>query len=294
MKINTLRYTIDDFNKDYPNDDACLDKVFKLVHSGLKCCPKCKNKVTFTRVATRRCYHCPECYHQIYPTKGTIFEKSTTPLTVWFYAMFLFAKSKNGLSACELQRQIGGNYKTCWRILMKIRELVSTPNNMLSGVIECDETFIGGKNKNRHKDKKVEHSQGRSFKDKTPVFGMIQRDGNVIAYVVDDTSANSLQPHIVTNVTKGSTVYTDEWNGYKGLSSKYNHDFVYHSRKQYVSGNCSTNKIENFWSVLKRTINGSYIHIHRPYMQQYVNEVAFRYNNKNKDVFNVMISCLSS
>ncbi|OJV27529.1 MAG: hypothetical protein BGO32_02830 [Bacteroidetes bacterium 37-13] len=232
--------------------------------------------------------------HQIHPTKGTIFEKSTTPLLIWFYSMFLFSKSKNGLSASELERQTGVNYKTAWRILMKIRQLTNTDTSLNTGVFELDETFIGGKNKNRHWDKKVANSQGRSFKDKTPVFGVYQRGGKVNAYVVDNTKAESLVPIIQQNVVKDSVVYTDEWTAYSSLNKDYQHSFVLHNRKQYKFEDCCTNGIENFGSVLKRTLGGSYIHVNKEYLQQYVNEVAFRYNNRNSEVFNELVSLISS
>lgn len=287
-------YTINDFRADYPNEDACLNKVFSLVTKNLKCCPKCRKRSEFKRVNERRCYRCVECHYQLYPTKGTIFEKTTTPLTVWFYTMFLFAKSKNGLSACELERQTGVNYKTAWRILMKIRGAVETKDVVLSGVVEMDETFVGGKNKNRHFDKKVEGSQGRSFKDKTPVFGMLQRGGNVAAYVVANTKAESLVPIALSKVEKGSHIHTDEWEAYNGLNKLYKREFVYHRKGEYANGDVTTNRIENFWSVFKRTINGSYIRVSPKYLQQYVNEVVYRYNNRDKDVFAELLEVIFS
>ena len=278
MKNN---YTITQFQAEFPNEEACLNRVFELVHGNGKACPCCSKKVVYKRVKGRKSFQCPKCYHQIYPCANTIFAKSTTPLMKWFYAMYLFTISKNGMSAYELQRQIGGSYKTSWRILKQIRSLYEENKELITGCIEMDETFVGGKNKNRHRDKKVANSQGRSFKDKTPVFGMLQRNGNVYAYVVPNTSASALMPIALNKVAKGSTVYTDEWEAYNPLNKDYHREFVFHRKGEYANGECTTNRIENFWSVLKRTIHGTYIKVSPKYLQLYVNESLFRYNNRN-------------
>lgn len=286
-------YNIDHFRAEFPNEDACLNRVFELVHGNGKCCPKCSKKVVFRRVKTRPSFQCPKCYHQIYPCAGTIFHKSTTPLTYWFYAMFLFTVSKNGFSAAELMRHIPVTEKTALRMLRQIRSMIKEDRTQLDGYVELDETFIGGKNKNRHRDKKIEGSQGRSFKDKTPVFGMLQRGGKVYAYVVANTKKESLMPIAMSKIAKGSTVYTDEWEAYNPMDKDYNREFVYHSRGEYANGDCTTNRIENFWSVLKRTLNGSYIRVSPKYLQLYVNEVAFRYNNRNnKYIFKELLTFL--
>jgi transposase len=291
-------YSIKQFRLDYPDEQACLDKVFQLTYKDLNICPKCSETTKFRRIPTRRCYQCTKCYHQIYPCASTIFDKSRTPLMYWFYAMFLFTASKNGISACELQRQIGVTYKTAWRILKHIRILLSNDSQDLftnTSIIEVDETFVGGKNKNRHTDKKVAQSQGRSFKDKVPVLGMLERGGQVKSVVIDNTSSKQVKPHLYNNIPGGAIVMSDEWHAYKGLGSYYNHSIVDHSKKCYVNGETSTNGIENFWSVLKRTFNGSYIHISKKYLQLYVDECVFRFNHK-KDVliFNSLLNCLSS
>ncbi len=286
----TTKYTINHFKKEYSTDAACLDRIFKLRYKDLNTCPKCKQEATFTRIKTRPCYHCDKCYYQIYPTKGTIFEKSTTPLTSWFYAMYLFAISKNGLSAKELERHLGVTYKCAFRILHQIRSLLENDAELLSGVIELDETFVGGKNINRHKDKKVKGCQGRSFKDKTPVFGMLQRGGNVKAFVVPNTNTESLLPHAFNHIEKGATVYTDEWYAYHGLAKEYTHGKIEHNKGQYADGDITTNRVENYWSNVKRTLKGCYITVSPKYLQNYVNECSFKYNHKgNKNLFNELL-----
>lgn len=273
------RYTIKEFREQFPDDDACLEHIFRLSHAS-KPCPKCTSVGTYSRIKDRKGYQCSKCSHQIHPMKGTIYEKSRTPLLYWFEAMFLFIKSKNGLSAKELQRVLGVTYKTAYRILMHIRKSMQQDTDQLEGTIEVDETFVGGKNINRHFDKKVKHSRGRAFKDKTPVFGAFQRGGKVKAYVIPDSSAASIKPMVMGNVKKGSCLMSDEWSAYKGLNQWYIHDVVYHNKKQYVNGVTTTNRIENFWSVLKRTIRGSYIQVSRKWLQKYVDECVYRFNNR--------------
>lgn len=290
-------YSILQFQKDYPDDSACLDKLFQLRYNKLSNCPDCNEAVTFRRVATRMCYQCPKCYHQIYPCKNTIFENTKLPLIYWFYSIYLFTVSKNGISAYEVQRQLGVTYKTAWRMLKQIRTLCGEDKTLFShGTVELDETFVGGKNKNRHADKKVQRSQGRSFKDKTPVFGVFHRETKKVrAFVVENTQSKSIQPLIFEHIAREIRVLTDEWLAYKGLSKHYLHEFVDHSKKEYANGDVTTNRIENFWSVFKRTLNGSYIHVSRKYLQLYADECSFRVNNRNAttSVFYSLLNLLS-
>lgn len=294
-KCTKNKFTIKQFREQYSNDEACLDKIFGLTYGSMNHCPDCGNNKPYKRVSNRRCYQCTKCYKQIYPTAGTIFEKTRTPLTYWFFTIFLFTVSKNGLSACELQRHLGVTYKTAFRMLQQIRKLISNDEGILSGIVECDETYVGGKNKNRHWDKKVKNSQGRAFIDKAPVFGMIERGGRVIAYHVPDVKSSTIKPIIFDKVKVGSSLMTDEFNIYRGLGSRYRHEICDHGKGQYTNGSASTNCMENMWSNLKRTINGSYIHVSKKHLQLYINEAVFRYNNRGKeDMFNELLMCLSS
>lgn len=273
-------YTIQQFRTQYPHEDACLRHLFLSRHPTETPCPKCRHTGSYRRIKNRPAYQCGKCGNQIYPMKGTIYEKSRTPLMYWYYALFLFVKSKRGLTAKELQRQLGVTYKTAHRMLMQIRSALPPPEGPLDGTVEIDETFVGGRNKNRHAHKKAPRAQGRNFMDKTPVLGALQRNGRVQATVVPDTSAQSLQPVVRRWVKPGAHIITDEWGGYKGLSAIYVHSRVYHSRKQYANGANSTNGIENFWSGLKRTL-GCYIRVSRKHLQKYVDECVYRFNQRN-------------
>ncbi|MFS2668829.1 IS1595 family transposase, partial [Candidatus Bacteroides intestinigallinarum] len=194
------------------------------------------------------------------------------------------------ISSCQLARDLGITQKTAWKMLHKIRQYMAMENNhTLSGEVEIDEAFVGGKNKNRHKDKKVEKCQGRSYKDKVPVFGILERGGKVIAKVVPNTQAKTIVPIIKEKVELGSVVYTDGWD-YSGLHGKYVQRSVDHEKHfygtTYVTDEgeiivVSTNGIENVWSHFKRMIFGIYYHVSKKYMQRYIDEYIFRFNTRN-------------
>ena len=168
----------------------------------------------------------------------------------------------------QLQRELNVTQKTTWFILKRLRECSKFENkHILFGEVEIDETYVGGKNKNRHADKKVKHSQGRSFKDKTPVLGMIQRGGKVVAHVVESVSAEQLLPKVLETIDLFGTVYTDEWKAYNDLNKYYDHSIVNHGKKEYVNGNTSTNCIENFWTRVKGAIIGVYRVVSRKHLQ---------------------------
>jgi transposase-like protein len=276
------RYTITDFRAQYPNEDACLDRLFQLRYKHLVC-PDCESDKAFKRVKNRRSYQCPACGYQIYPTQGTVFEKSTTPLLYWFQAIFLQTTTRNGVAAKELERQLNVCYKTALRMAHQIKILMAKPILPFTGVIQADETFIGGLNKNRHADKKIADSQGRSVKDKIPVLGMMNMSGKIIAKVIPDTSRISITPILRENMVKDACVLvTDEWWAYREIAKEMPHVIVNHTLGEYVSGAFHTNTIEGFWSQLKRTIKGTHIHVSREHLQKYVDEVCFRYMNRDK------------
>lgn len=231
-------------------------------------------------------YMCKNTQRVFHVKIGTIFQGTKVPLRKWFLAIWLVTSHKKGISSLQLSRDIHVTQKTAWYMLQKIRKCFICRNEgILKNKVEIDETFVGGKNKNRHWNKRVKKSQGRSFIDKTPVLGMLQRKGKVICRVIKNTSRSELTPNILKFIDLTAIIYTDEWQGYNEVSEMYEHYFVDHSKHQYADGDVYTNTIEGFWSLLKRGIIGIYHHLSRKHLQLYVNEFCFRYNTRKISSF---------
>lgn len=275
-------FTLGTFLKQYKNDAACLDHLKSIKYPQGIFCDKCQKITNFTKVTDRPVYQC-SCGWQISPLAGTIFEKTTTPLQYWFYAIFIMSVTRSGVSAKQLQRELGVTYKTAWRMFKQIRILMANANNnggILDGTIEVDETFIGGKGMNR---KFKPH-----FNEipKEVVMGMVQRStngkGGTKAYLkhIPNTGKWSLLKQIKDHVDPQARVITDEYRGYTQLKYHgYRHDFVAH-KETYVVGDIYTQNIENLWSILKRGIYGVYRVVSKKYLQAYIDEYTWRYNNR--------------
>lgn len=279
-----MSYTILDFQRQFSDDDTCLAYLFEQRFGTEFACPKCERVGTYYRVAKRRCYSCSWCANQIHPTAGTIFHKSRTSLTIWFLAIYYMSQGKNGVSAMELQRHIGVTYKTAFRMMHQIRKLMASSPSMLGGTVEVDETYIGGKAKGK---------RGRGAAKKTPVFGAVQRGGEVRAVAVSNVRASTVMPLIRENVRIGTTVMSDELASYNTSTKHgYKHERVKHSAGEYVRGNTHTNTIEGFWSQLKRSVDGTYHSVSPKHLQRYVDEFAFRYNHRDQvpHVFQLLVS----
>ena len=226
-------------------------------------------------------YLCKVCNHKFNVTVGTIFENTKISLRKWFIAMYLISSHKKGIASHQLARDIKVTQKTAWHILHKVRTLFGQDTMSLSNEVECDEVYIGGREKNKHESKRTEGTQGRSTKTKTPIFGMIERGGNIVARKVQNTQGNTLSPIIRQFVKEGSRIFTDEFIGYKSLyNSEYSHAVVHHNAKEFVVGDAHTNSIEGFWGQLKRSIFGIYHFVSAKYLQRYVDEAVFRYNTR--------------
>ncbi len=191
--MKKLKFTKKDFDKFFPNDDICLQKIFELKYKNTTTCPKCNKFFKYHKLNNLKLYSCQFCGHNIAPTANTIFHKSSTSLKDWFYAIYLFSVSKNGVSGKELERHLGITYKTAWRMANRIRSLFKDDSlSPLENIVEVDKTYFGGKESNKHQNKKTKNTQGRSTKTKTPILGAVQRKGNLKAQAVSDTRINTI------------------------------------------------------------------------------------------------------
>lgn len=283
-----MKFTIKDFRKRFPDSDSCLKELMSLRFGSISICSECEKQTTFYRASKKRqCFECQWCGYQVYPMKGTIFEKTTTPLSDWFYVIYLMTATRSGVSAKEVERQLGVTYKCAWRMCHQIRLLMSGKNpQSLSGHVEIDETYMGGKRKGK---------RGRGAEGKTPVLGMVERGGNIRAVPVENVQKKTLMPHIVATIEKGSQISTDELRSYNALKDVgYSHSCVRHAAHQYVNGETHVQSIEGFWSRLKTSVRGTHIWVSRKHLAKYVDEFAFRYNNRGslEPMFDVVLSAL--
>jgi transposase len=266
--------TIQQFFKFFKNDDACLEHVMA-VRYGLKGkCPKCAEETKFSRVSSQRAYACQWCGWHTYPCVGTPFEDSRTSLQLWFYAIYLFTQTRSGVSAKELQRQLGVTYKCAWRIGHEIRKHMGSIGGdpKLSGNVEVDEAYFGGYRKG-----------GQGGKGKTVMLGILERGGNVKTKVIKNRKWLSLIPPISESVEKGSTIHTDEYmiyNSLDKLGKAYKHEAVNHSQEEYARGNSHVNTLEGYWSRLKNSINGTHVHVSAKHLDKYAGEFAYRFNRR--------------
>lgn len=280
------KYTIADFNSEFPTDDACMEHIKQARWpDGITTCDKCHVDRKHYRVTGRTAYACDHCGNHIYPLAGTIFEKSTTSLRLWFYAMYLMGSTRCGVSAKQIQRETGVTYKTAWRMFKQIRTLMSEEVQLEGSSVEMDETYVGGKRRVGYRG--PGSGTGRKVTGpnaKVCVVGMVERKGRVKAMIADNASGKTLKGIAREHILPASIVYTDEWSGYRGIDkvNGYEHRRVNHSAGVYVLGDAHTNTIEGFWSLLKRGIGGVYHSVSKKYLQSYLDEYTFRYNRRSE------------
>jgi len=289
-KSSESQYSLMEFMKEFPDDAACLNWLWRSRYSedGEHAqCPKCQQVRVFTRYETkqqRQSWTCGSCGYHLHPTAGTIFHKSSTSLHLWFYGMYLITSTRCGISAKQLERELGVTYKTAWRMFNLIRtELMSENSANKLGAdapVEIDETYVGGKPRYRNATNRF---TGRGTK-KACVVGAVERGGRVFASTIKSVSIPTLTNFVVEHVIPASEVFTDELSSYNDLSApvggKMRHRRIKHSERVYVSGDVHTNTIEGFWSLVKRGINGAYHSVSKKYLNSYLNEYVWRYNQR--------------
>jgi transposase-like protein len=288
------KYTKAQFDSEYPNDAACLRTIMEMRYGGTEIrCPGCRKPSRFHPMGKRRGFSCQLCGHHIFPCVGTVFEKSRTPLTKWFYAMYLFTASRHGVPARELERQLGVTYKCAWRMAHELRKLMASADfrGPLGGDgkhVEVDETLIGGHVKGR--------GQGSGRTNKAMVLGMVERQGRIRAGVIPTDSLSYLEGSVSHHVRPGTRVSTDDHRSYRHLGEVgFDHQTVEHSTGEYVRGDTHTNTIEGYWSRLKNSIRGTHIHVSKKHMWKYVCEFSYRYNMRKQPeaMFDRMILAVS-
>jgi transposase len=280
-----LRYTFQQFDKDFPDNDACLEQIKEQrFPQGITHCRKCLKSRKHYRVHGRTAYACETCGNHIYPLAGTIFEKSSTPLRIWFHAMYLMGSTRCGISAKQIQRETGVTYKCAWRMFNQIRKLMHESDVLLGdgsgGGVEIDEAYFGGRRKGE---------AGRMLRGNkghlTRALGAVERKGKIVARVKPELSMGAANALVREFVLPKTTIFTDEhsmYDSYRHLPDmKYQHRRIRHAEKIYVVGDVHTNTIEGFWSLVKRGIGGVYHSVSAKYLQGYLDEYAFRYNRRD-------------
>lgn len=290
--INQDFNSILDLVKTFPNEQSCIDHLEKLRWNGNVVSPFDNTSKVYNCKGNK--YKCKNTGKYFNVRTQTIFDNTKMPLQKWFLAIWLVTSHKKGISSLQLGRDLDITQKSAWFMLQRIRNCFGIDNDtQLDNEVEVDETYVGGKNKNRHANKKVKNSQGRSSKDKTAVVGMVERKGKLTARTVENVKSETLTNEIIRNVKESAKLYSDEWLGYKGVSRIYDHSIVKHNQSEYVNGRIHTNTIEGFWSLLKRGIVGIYHFTSKKHLQMYVDEFVFRYNTRKgteSNRFNLLLN----
>jgi transposase-like protein len=279
------RMTYTEFLRQFPDNDACLDYLKARFYPDGTACPKCEKESRFHRIKGRSAYSCQYCGHHVYPTAGTIFHKSTTSLQLWFWAIYLVASSKCGISAKQLGREIGVTYKTAHRMLKNIRTLLNEDVGPLSGEVELDETFYGGKPRASHVRGMTRSELARhSLAKKTIVFAAGERGGRVRASVVPRRDKANLIEKAREFVLPESMIFTDEWPPYEQVAPYFKgHKRVKHKQRIYVEDDAGTQNLESFFALFKNSVRGAHHNVSAKYLQNYLDEYTFRWNHRKDE-----------
>lgn len=273
--------SIFDLLKAFPDEQTCINHLENLRWNGVPVSPFDSESKVYKCAGNK--YKCKTTGKYFNVRTATIFDNTKIPLQKWFLALFIFSSHKKGISSHQLARDITVTQKSAWFLLHRLRYAFDHPNfkQSLGNIVEIDETFMGGESKNKHANKKTKTSGGGTMHEKQPVLGMLERGGNVIAKVVPDRDRLTLLPIIYDTVRMKSTVMTDEYRGYQNMKWKFTHLTVNHGAKEYVNEMAHTNGIENFWSHLKRGIDGIYHWVSKGHLQSYVDEFTLRFNTRS-------------
>ena len=292
---NVQAFSVRQFFARFPNDDACLAHVMSVRYGLRHTCRKCGVvEATFHKLANRKAYACAHCGDHVYPCAGTVFQDSRTPLTVWFYAIYLFVTTRHGVSGKELQRQLGVTYKCAYRIGMQIRKLIGSVDefNALRGHVEIDETLVGGR---------LPRTQGNPRDNKTIIMGMRERGGRMVTEIIPDATTATLKKVVLENIQPKTIISTDEWPGYNLLTAyDYQHVTVNHSQDEWARTDPETGvrhhvqHVESFWSTFKRSVRSTHIHVSAKHMQTYLDEFTFRSNHRQmvNAMFDLIVGAL--
>lgn len=293
MFLNTDFKSLADF-LDFFNNEAACERYFEQIRfKNGEFCPHCNHDKIhrFTRskrsekakYAVQR-FRCGKCKRDFTLKTNTIFGESKVTLRQWFIAIYLLTTSKKGISSIQLSKFVGVTQKTGWFIDHRLRTAMRQDKKQLSGEVEADETYIGGREKNKHFSKRQKGTQGRNTKTKTPVVGFLQRSGKLKAMVVDDVRRRTLERLILENIKANTALFTDEFKGYKRIGQSYKHQTVIHSKGQYVKGRAHTNGIESFWALFKRGYMGTYHKMSKKHLQRYIDEFVYRFNQREQQI----------
>jgi transposase-like protein len=296
MKKEATPKTLQDAIVYFSDQDNCLNYLVARRWPNGVICPTC-GRTDISFLANQRKWQCKSAHsrRQFTVKVGTIFEDSPLGLDKWLTAVWMITNCKNGVSSYEIHRAIGVTQKTAWFMLHRVRVAMQTGSfeKKMGGQVEADETYIGGLAKNMHRDKRHARITGTGGKDKVAVMGLLERKGEVRAQVIVDATQATLHGEVKRQVEKGAELFTDGWKGYSGLHAEYIHQVIDHAEK-YVDGQIHTNGIENFWSLLKRGIKGTYVSVEPYHLFRYLDEQVFRFNNRKADHDGIRFSIVTS
>lgn len=282
------KFSIKQFNERFPDNDACLEEVKQLRFGDKLPCPNCTKENRFYHVTGRSAYACSFCGHHVYPLKGSIFDHSSTELKLWFYAIYLMAQTRAGISAKQLERELGVTYKTAWRMFNRIRKLMAADGSILTGSVEVDEAYFHPDPQKRTT-AKAHNSQ--------VVFGMVERGGRAHVRHVKSSGVRVLSKEIHDGIDHEVVIYSDTHRSYRHLTKAgFVHFTINHSQQEYVAGDRHTQNVENLWSNIKRGITGVYRHVNPKYLQLYIDEYTFRYSYRKahpKYMFDLILANVS-